>query len=116
MLNQIICKYNLTLKEALEIIEINGKGVCFIVKENNFLIGILTDGDIRRMLDDNMDIFNLRAKDIMSKNPILFDEDMLVENASKEIKNKSINHMVLIDKSNNCSGIVHVLDIIKNFD
>ena len=32
----------------------------------------------------NMDILNLRAKDIMSKNPILFDEDMLVENASKE--------------------------------
>jgi predicted transcriptional regulator len=52
----------------------------------------------------------------MSKNPILFDEDMLVENASKEIKNKSINHMVLIDKSNNCTGVVHVLDIIKNFD
>ena len=63
-----------------------------------------------------MDILNLRAKDIMSKNPILFDENMLVELASKEIKNKSINHMILINKNNNCSGVVHVLDIIKNFD
>ena len=33
-----------------------------------------------------------------------------------EIKNKSINHMILIDKNNNCTGVVHVLDIIKNFD
>ena len=83
-------------------------------KEN--LLGIITDGDIRRMLDENEDIVNLRAKDIMSKNPILFDENMLVELASKEIKNKSINHMILMDKNNNCSGVVHVLDIIKNFD
>ena len=51
----------------------------------------------------------------MSKNPILFNENMLVDTASKEIKNKSINHMILTDKNNNCSGVVHVLDIIKNF-
>ena len=83
-------------------------------KEN--LLGIITDGDIRRMLDENEDMVNLRAKDIMSKNPILFDENMLVELASKEIKNRSINHMILMDKNNNFSGVVHVLDIIKNFD
>ena len=68
------------------------------------------------MIDDNEYIVNLRAKDIMSKNPVLFDENMLVYSASIEIKNKSINHMILIDKNNNCTGVVHVLDIIKNFD
>ena len=93
----------------------NRLGITLVMKKDK-LLGIITDGDIRRMLDKNMDILNLRAKDIMSKNPILFDEDMLVEKASKEIKNKSINHMVLVNKSNNCSGVVHVLDIIKNFD
>ena len=85
------------------------------MKKNN-LLGIITDGDIRRMLDKYKDIVNLRAKDIMSKNPILFDENMLVDHASKEIKNKSINHMILMDKNNNCTGVVHILDLIKIFE
>ena len=66
------------------------------MKKKN-LMGIITDGDLRRMLDDNLDIVNLSAKDVMSKNPILFDENMLVYLAFKEIKNKSINHMILTD-------------------
>ena len=103
------------INDVIKEITSNRLGLTLVIKKDK-LLGIITDGDIRRMLDENMDILNLRAKDIMSKNPILFDEDMLVENASKEIKNKSINHMVLIDKSNNCTGVVHVLDIIKNFD
>ena len=111
-----IINYDGLSKDVIKTISEKGIGSTFVRSEDESIIGIITDGDIRRMLDENMDILNLRAKDIMSKNPILFDEDMLVENASKQIKNKSINHMVLIDKSKNCSGVVHVLDIIKNFD
>ena len=103
------------INEVIKEITSNRLGITLVMKKQN-LLGIITDGDIRRMLDENEDIVNLRAKDIMSKNPILFDENMLVELASKEIKNKSINHMILMDKNNNCSGVVHVLDIIKNFD
>ena len=54
----------------------NRLGITLVTKKDK-LLGIITDGDIRRMLDENMDIFNLRAKDIMSKNPILFDEDVV---------------------------------------
>ena len=110
-----IVKEESKINEVIKEITSNRLGITLVMKKEN-LLGIITDGDIRRMLDENEDIVNLRAKDIMSKNPILFDENMLVELASKEIKNKSINHMVLIDKNNNCSGVVHVLDIIKNFD
>ena len=110
-----IVKEESEIKEVIKEITSNRLGITLVMKKQN-LLGIITDGDIRRMLDENEDIVNLRAKDIMSKNPILFDENMLVELASKEIKNKSINHMILMDKNNNCSGVVHVLDIIKNFD
>ncbi len=103
------------INDVIKEITSNRLGMTLVTKKDK-LLGIITDGDIRRMIDEKMDILKLRAKDIMSKNPILFDEDMLVEKASKEIKNKSINHMVLIDKSNNCSGVVHVLDLIKIFD
>ena len=110
-----IVKEESEIKEVIKEITSNRLGITLVMKKQN-LLGIITDGDIRRMLDENDDIVNLRAKDIMSKNPILFDENMLVELASKEIKNKSINHMILMDKNSNCSGVVHVLDIIKNFD
>ena len=107
--------YESRIKEVLEEITSNRLGITLVMKKNN-LLGIITDGDIRRMLDKYKDIVNLRAKDIMSKNPILFDENMLVDHASKEIKNKSINHMILMDKNNNCTGVVHVLDLIKIFE
>lgn len=110
-----IVKEESKINEVIKEITSNRLGITLVMKKEN-LLGIITDGDIRRMLDENKDMVNLRAKDIMSKNPILFDENMLVELASKEIKNKSINHMILMDKNNNCSGVVHVLDIIKNFD
>ena len=110
-----IVKEESKINEVIKEITSNRLGITLVMKKEN-LLGIITDGDIRRMLDENEDIVNLRAKDIMSKNPILFDENMLVELASREIKNKSINHMILMDKNNNCSGVVHVLDIIKNFD
>ena len=110
-----IVKEKSKINEVIKEITSNRLGITLVMKKEN-LLGIITDGDIRRMLDENEDMVNLRAKDIMSKNPILFDENMLVELASKEIKNRSINHMILMDKNNNCSGVVHVLDIIKNFD
>jgi len=103
------------IKDVLKEITSNRLGITLVINKNK-LLGIITDGDIRRMLDNNYDIVNLSAKDIMSNKPILFDENLLVEQASKEIKNKSINHMVLVDENNNCSGVVHVLDIIKNFE
>ena len=103
------------VKEIIKEITSNRLGITLVMGEKK-LLGIITAGDIRRMLDNNEDIINLKAKDIMSKSPILFDENMLVFDALKEIKNKSINHMILIDKNKNCTGVVHVLDIINNFD
>ena len=82
-----IVKEESKINEVIKEITSNRLGITLVMKKEN-LLGIITDGDIRRMLDENEDIVNLRAKDIMSKNPILFDENMLVELASKEIKNK----------------------------
>ena len=103
------------IRDVLKEITSNRLGITLVFNKNK-LLGIITDGDIRRMLDNNHDIENLKAKDIMSKDPILFNESMLVDKASKKIKNKSINHMVLVDKNKNCTGVVHVLDLIKNFE
>lgn len=108
-------KHKSKINEVLKEITSNRLGITLVMKKEN-LLGIITDGDIRRMLDNKEDIVNLMANDIMSENPILFDEDMLVYDALKKVKDKSINHMILINKNNNCTGVVHVLDIIKNFE
>lgn len=103
------------IKEILNVITANRLGITLVMKDDK-LIGIITDGDIRRMLDNYNEIVDLYAKDIMSKNPILFNEKMLVHEAATLIKNKSINHLILTNKDNKCTGVVHVLDIINNFE
>ena len=54
MLNKILCHESANLRKALLVIENNAKGVCFIINEKKRLLGILTDGDIRRALLKNI--------------------------------------------------------------
>ena len=78
MLSQIICDESKSLKDALKIIDINGKGICFITKNNYFLIGILTDGDIRRSLLKGFS-FHDKVTKIINRKPLT-----LSSNVSKE--------------------------------
>lgn len=87
MLEKIICSESNTLRDALSIINDNGKGICFVVKKNNLLIGILTDGDIRRAILNNCDI-DSSVTDYMNKDyfslPIDSDIGLIVENLLNE--------------------------------
>ena len=84
-----------------------------IVLENDKIKGIVTDGDIRRMLKEKRDIHKLVAKDIMSPSPILLKEEVLAVKALSIFEEKSINHIIVVDKDRQYKGIVHILDLIK---
>ena len=83
-----------------------------VVLEENKVIGIVTDGDIRRMLEENETFKNKTASDIMTYNPICLNHDILAEEAIKTINKKNINH-IIVQKNSNYFGIIHVLDLIK---
>lgn len=84
-----------------------------VVLENDQIKGIVTDGDIRRMLKEKRDIHKLVAKDIMSPSPILLEEEVLAVKALSIFEEKSINHIIVVDKDRQYKGIVHILDLIK---
>ena len=82
------------------------------VLEGNFICGIITDGDIRRMLENTENFEYKKASDIMTKNPKCMNHDTLAIEAVDMINNKNINHIIVL-KNNRYVGIVHVLDLIK---
>jgi arabinose-5-phosphate isomerase len=96
------------------IIEISKKrlGATVVLDESKKVIGIITDGDIRRMLQKYDSFENLTAKDIMSVNPKTIDKDELAINASLIMENNNITQLVVLNK-NNYLGIVHLHDIFK---
>jgi arabinose-5-phosphate isomerase len=84
-----------------------------IVIKNKKIVGIITDGDIRRMLQKFDTIKNITAEKIMTKNPIKKENKFLASKARKLMSKKKINHIVVVNKNKKYIGIVHVLDLIN---
>ncbi|MCK5822541.1 MAG: KpsF/GutQ family sugar-phosphate isomerase [Bacteroidales bacterium] len=96
------------------IIEISSKflGASAVLNNKNELTGIVTDGDLRRMLIENKDIKNLTAKDIMSPSPKTIDKNELAINAFNIMEENNITQIIITD-NNKYVGMVHLHDILK---
>ena len=82
------------------------------VMRNGELIGIITDGDLRRMLMKHPNIEEIKAHDIMTKNPKTINKNDLVVNALELMQNKSITQLPVMEDGNYV-GMIHIHDIIK---
>ena len=83
------------------------------VVENNVIIGVVTDGDIRRIIEKKQNIENISASDFMNKNPKIMTENTLAIEALIHMKKNRISQVLITNNSNVYLGIVHLLDIIK---
>jgi len=83
-----------------------------VVTDNNQIVGIITDGDIRRMLENHQDTSILSAKDIMSQNPKNIEQDELAINAFHKMKENSISQLIVLNQGEYV-GIVHLQDLLK---
>lgn len=81
---------NASLKEAIVELSKKGLGVVNIVADNGSLLGIITDGDLRRQLEKGADIYNLQAIDIMVASPITIEKDELAIRALNIMKEKNV--------------------------
>ena len=100
-----------TLKEV--IIEITEKmlGVTAVI-DNDKIVGIITDGDLRRMLSKSDDIKGLKAKDIMSTNPRRIAEDAMAVDAKEVMEEFGVSQL-LVEHDGKYAGVVHLHDLIK---
>lgn len=95
------------------IIEITEKmlGVTAVVK-NDQIVGIITDGDLRRMLSRSQDFSNLTAQDIMSVNPRRIDQNAMAVDAKEIMEEHGISQL-LVENESHYAGVVHLHDLIK---
>jgi len=101
-----------TLKEV--IIEMTKKrlGTAVVISKENIVLGIITDGDLRRMLESTNDFNILTAKDIMSKNPKRIAADALATEALDVLRSNNISQLVVIENEF-YGGVIHLHDLIR---
>ena len=104
--------YNDKVQTVINEISSKRLGATIVIK-NKKIAGIITDGDLRRMLQKFDEIKNIFAEKIMTKNPIKKEKSFLASKARKLMSKKKINHIIVVDKNDSYIGIVHILDLIK---
>ena len=103
---------NQSLREV--IVEMTAKrlGITAVVDDENVLLGIITDGDLRRMLEKNVAIEQVKAGDIMTADPKTIGPDELAVNALDMLRKNEISQLAVIDNGK-YAGIIHLHDLIR---
>jgi arabinose-5-phosphate isomerase len=87
-------------------------GATAVVNEKDELLGIITDGDLRRMIEKELNFDKLLAKEIMSPNPKSIAAEVLAVNALEIMKQNNISQL-LVTENNKYAGIIHLHDLIR---
>ena len=100
---------------AQAIIEISEKrlGATAVLDSSGSICGIITDGDVRRMLSKSTKIEDFTAGDIMSKNPKTITESAMAIDALDIMENNNITQVLVVNDTNQYVGVVHLHDILK---
>ena len=101
-----------SIKEVIVEMTQNRLGAAVVINESENILGIITDGDLRRMLEKTTSFNNLHAKDIMSNKPKTIAADVLAVNALDEMRKYNISQLVVEDNGV-YAGIIHLHDLVK---
>jgi arabinose-5-phosphate isomerase len=97
------------------ILEMTSKrlGATCVVDDNQKLVGIITDGDLRRAMEKYSNLSELKAKDVMGKNPKSIKSDVLASYAIQLMETYKITQLICIDDENRPIGMVHLHDLVN---
>ncbi|MCR8921564.1 KpsF/GutQ family sugar-phosphate isomerase [Dasania sp. GY-MA-18] len=101
------------LSDALLEVSRKGLGMTTVVDKNNVLIGLFTDGDLRRALDHSIDIHNTRIDEVMTVNSKTAHPGMLAAEILGLMDEYKINSMAVVDSDKHPVGAVHLHDLLK---
>ncbi len=102
-----------SLRDALFEITQKGLGMTAIVDDNNRVLGIYTDGDLRRTLDKNIDLHSAAIRDVMTANCKTIQPHLLAAEALAQMQLHKINAMLVVDQDNNLVGAINMHDLLK---
>lgn len=106
-------KQGASLKEALVEMTQKKLGMTTVIDAAGKLIGIFTDGDVRRALDNNVDIHQTSVDSVMTKSPKTINSDMLAAEALNLMETFKITSLVITDDNHQPGGILHIHDILR---
>lgn len=101
------------MKDAIYEISSKKLGVTIVKDKDDRISGIITDGDLRRLLVKEVDILHKRAGDVMTRNPKSIDRDSLAAKAVGVMESHKITSLVVADKKGKIEGIVHLHDLLE---
>ena len=104
--------HNTSLKNTILEMTSQRLGATAVLDAHNKVCGIVTDGDLRRLLIKDIDLKSVKAEDIMSPNPKTIEPDALAVEALKLMREQSITQLMVIDKGRYV-GMVHLHDLVR---
>ena len=109
-------KEHLEMKKALKILSNKKLGILIVQNKKKQTKGIITDGQIRRINQKNLDLHSIKVSKIMTKNPISINKDSLAAKALSIMNNKKITSLCVFDKKNKLKtiGVVHIHNILQS--
>ena len=108
-----IVSENSSLKDAILQITSKRLGTTCVVNNEGILTGVITDGDLRRLLEKTMVIGNLKSSEVMSRNPKTISKDYLASFAIQQMEKFNITSLIVVDPQNRPVGILHLHDLVK---
>lgn len=101
------------LKDAILTMTYKRLGMTCVVDNEKKLVGIITDGDLRRLLEKTMEIKNLTAFDVMTPNPKTINPEYLASFALQQMENYNITSLIAVNENKEPVGIIHLHDLVK---
>ncbi len=108
-----IVEENTTFQKTIAIISEKKLGTAIIINNSGEMTGVLTDGDIRRILLKYENTSGLLAKDVMTRNPKTIKKNDLAAKALNIMEKHSITSLVVCDEENHPEGMIHIHDLLK---
>jgi len=88
-----------------------GLGMSCVVDDAGRLLGIVTDGDLRRHMSRESNLLDRAAGDVMTTRPVTIQRNLLAVEALRQMESRKITSIVVVDESNVVEGVVHLHDL-----
>lgn len=102
-----------SLKDAIVSMSKKGLSIVTALNNNGKISGILTDGDLRRLLENNANIYSLQMEEVMTRTPTIIKQEAMAVEALKILKEKRFTSMPVVDNTNKYKGVVTLHSIIR---
>lgn len=102
-----------SLREALLMMSGKGLGMTAVVNTNQQLVGIYTDGDLRRTLEQGVDVYSASIREVMTAKPVTTHQDRLAAEAVQLMRERKINGLFVVDENDHVLGALNMQDLLR---